>query len=199
MDKELEELKNIFGQGDAKLSNDFSFSKTNARQSLSQLKNYQLKMLFTFIITAAAIIYIDFVSSQKIETSRPGFYILLGCTFYYAATRYFLFKKLNAINPSLPVLESIEEIENYKKINQFFLTYGEIIYVIILSLGVYLYLQPILIDLSNGAPNKYLKFLKFIWLAYLAWAFVNTFIIKRKRLKKETAILEKYMSQLINP
>ena len=199
MDKDLEELKNIFGQGDQQLAKDFSFSKTNASQSLTKLKKDQLKMLITFIITAAAIIYIDFVSSQKIETSRTGFYILLGCTIYYAALQYFLFKKLNAINPTLPVRESIEQIENYKKFNRFFQTYGELIYVIILSFGVYIYFQPILIHLSIGAPNRYLKYLKLIFFAYLAWAFVNTFIIKRKRLKKETAILEKYISQLRNP
>lgn len=196
MDKELEELKNIFGQGDPQLAKNFRFSKTNASNSLGQLKKDQMKMLATFILNAAAIIYIDFVSGQKIETSRPGFYILLGCTIYYASLQFFLFKKLNAINPSLPVVASIKQLENYKKINQFFQIYGELIYVIVLSFGVYLYIQPILLHLSNGAPSKYLEYFKFIWFAYLAWAFVNTFYIKRKRLKKETAILEKYINQL---
>lgn len=196
MDKELEELKNIFGQGDPQLAKNFRFSKTNASNSLGQLKKDQMKMLATFILNAAAIIYIDFVSGQKIETSRPGFYILLGCTIYYASLQFFLFKKLNAINPSLPVVASIKQLENYKKINQFFQIYGELIYVIVLSFGVYLYIQPILLHLSNGAPSKYLEYLKFIWFAYLTWAFVNTFYLKRKRLKKETAILEKYINQL---
>ena len=123
MDKELEELKNIFGKEDPVLAKDFSFSKNSATLHLTELKNGQLKMIITFIITAAAIIYIDFVSSQKIETSRTGFYILLGCTIYYTALQYFLFKKLSAVDPALPVLESIQQIENYKKLNQLY--YGD--------------------------------------------------------------------------
>ena len=198
MDNELEELKNLYGKEKLKLTPGFNFEKTGAVNEMANLKKEQLKMVFTFILTAVIIIYVDYVSFKKMETSRLGFYVLLSCSTYYAAYKYFLYRKLRAINPALPVLKLIEQVESYKKTNRFFATYGEMLYVIVLSFGVYLYLQPILIHLTDGPPNKYFKFLKFIWFAFLVWAFINTFIIKRKKLKKETEVLEKYLSQLRN-
>jgi hypothetical protein len=196
MDKELDDLKKVYSLDKHGLSNDFTFSKANSVNELGKLKKEQLKMVFTFLFTASIIVYVDYVSSQKMETSRPGFYILLGCAIYYAATKFFLFQKLGSIDASLPVLKCIAQVEAYKKLNQFFYTYGELLYVIILSFGVYLYLQPILIHLSGLNPTKYLEFLKFIWIAYLGWAVFNTFYLKRKCLKKETNILETYLRQL---
>lgn len=196
MDKELEEFKKLYGQNEQNLSSGFRLASTKANAAITILKKGQLKMLFTFMVTAAAIIYVDYVSSQKIETSKPAFYLLLGCAIYYAATKFFLFTKLSRIDPTLPVLKSIRQVESFKKLNQFFATYGEMLYAVVMSVAVYLYLQPILIHLDNGSPNKYLQFFKFIWPAFLAWAFYYTFFIKRRQLRKDTAMVENYLQQL---
>lgn len=196
MDEELDNLKKLYqGKKNERLQKSAAIKKEGENQ-LQQLKNELLRTIVVFVLTALAILYVDYISSKKMETSSAGFWILLSCALYYAGSKVFLWYKLKIISPLQPVLEVVEQSESYKELNTFLLTYGEIIYVMILSIGVYLYLLPVLETMQVHIQPKYLKYLKFIWLAYLVWAFYNLIIIKRKKLIAESKIIERYIESL---
>lgn len=198
MKEDFDDLKNLYQQKKSDSIMGVPSAKDLGNLQLKKLKYDNLKNIIVFILTAVAIFYIDKVSLQKILTSSLGFWLLMGCAVYYALAKAFFYFKLNQIKPTLPVLIAIERLETYKKLNTFFLTYGEIIYVIILSLGVYLYLQPVLVLMDVNMKPKYLKFLKFIWLGYLLWAFYNTFFIKRKKMVADNKIISNVLQSLKN-
>lgn len=196
MDKELEDLKTMYGATTPTIPEGFKFSVGKSNEALRRLKFFQLKTMVVFVLTAAAIIGIDVINSTAIETSRAGFWILLGCALYYAATRYYLYQKLNAVDASLPVLAAVAALQKYERLNRFFHTWGELLYVAALSVGVYLYLQPVLVHTASG---QYLHGAKWIGIAYLLWVAYYSFVVKQRRWKKETAMLDKYIAQLQAP
>ncbi len=198
MKEDFDDLKNMYQQKKSDRVTELAPAKNLGDDQLKKLKYDTLKNIFVFAFTGVAIFYIDKVSSEKVTTSAAGFWILMGCAIYYAAAKAYLFYKLNEIKPTLPVLTAIEKLETYKKLNTFLLTYGELIYVILLSVGVYLYLQPVFALMGINMNPKYLKFLKFIWLAYLLWAFYNTFFIKRKKLIADNKLLTTLLQSLKN-
>lgn len=196
MTNEFDDIKALYQQKKCTDTSSLHEMKSEGEGQLKKLKKIQLKTVFIFLITAGVIIYADVVSSEKFNTSVPGFWILLGCSLYYAATKLYLFRKLHSIDPGLPALTVIGQLEGYEKQNTFLQTYAQFIYVIILSIGVYLYLLPLIEFMSDRISPKSLKFLKWIWFAYLAWVFVHTFFIRRKRLQAESTVLEGYIHSL---
>ncbi len=196
MDKDLESLQALYIQKKMMLPSGTQQLKKEGENHLKKLKDAHVKTVFTFVATAAAIWYVDYVSAAKLATSASGFWILVGCALYYAASRLYLIRQLNAISPAQPALKVMEQLGSYKKLNSFLATYGEILYVVILSIGVYLYLMPILLYMTNSIPLKYIHLLKFVWFIYIGWVLLHTFYFKRKRLKSETAIIENYLQSL---
>lgn len=196
MDNEFDDIKALYQQKKGGSTYALQDAKWIGNHQLKKLKQYQLKSVLTMALTAGVIIYVDRVSSAKLETSVPGFWILLGCALYYTISKWFLYRKLQSIDPALPVVNMIAQLEIYKKWNIFFQTYAYFVYVLLLSIGVYLYLLPVIEFMSDKVSPRHLKFLKFIWLAWLAWAFINTFFIRKKQLATDTKILNGYIKIL---
>lgn len=196
MDKDLEAIQALYFQKKMMLPAGTQQLKHEGENHLKKLKNAHIKTVFTFIATAAAICYIDHVSAAKLPISVSGFWILVGCALYYAASRLYLLRQLNSISPAQPALTVMEQLVSYKKLNGFLSIYGEIMYVLILSIGVYLYVMPILLFMYKTLPLNYVKWLQLIWVMYIGWVLIHTFYFKRRRLKAETAIIENYLQSL---
>lgn len=196
MDKEIESLQSLYVQKKMVSPGDTQQVKKEGANHLKKLKDAHLKTVFVFVATAAAIWYADHVSATKLTTSVTGFWIMISCALYYAASRLYLLRQLNAISPAQPALRVMEQLGAYKKLNNFFATYGEMVYVVILSIGVYLYLMPILLYMTTTIPVKFIHLLKFIWFIYIGWALVHTFYVKRKRMKAETVVIDNYIQLL---
>lgn len=196
MDRDLEAIKALYMQKKIVLPSNIQRLKNEGQTHLKKLKNAHIKTVFTFIATAAAICYIDHVSAAKLPMSVSGFWILVGCALYYAASRLYLLRQLNSISPAQPALTVMEQLVSYKKLNGFLSIYGEIVYVLILSIGVYLYVMPILLFMDKSFSNNYINGVKLIWFMYIGWVLLHTFYFKRRRLKAETAIIENYLQSL---
>lgn len=196
MDKDLENLQALYVQKKMMLPSSSKHLKKAGEDHLKKLKDAHVRTVFTFIVTAAAIWYIDHVSAVKLATSVSGFWMLMGCALYYAARGLFLLRQLNHISPAQSALKVMEQLGSYKKLNSFLSTYGEIVYVVVLSIGVYLYIMPILSFMNYAIPLKYVHLLKLVWVIYIGWVLLHTFYFKRGRLKAETAIIENYLQSL---
>lgn len=190
METDFDELKIVFAQ---KQSSARWQKKTDkATPVLSGLKTGYTKTIFIFLLTAIAIVLIDRLNSQSISTSVNGFRILLGCALYYALSKLYLIYRLERIKPTLPVLRAIQELERYKKLNTAVLTYGELLYAIVLSIGVCLYVQALAPLLEKENPYV----LNLVLGAYILWVAIHTLVIKRKQLQKQLSVLETYINTL---
>lgn len=190
METDFDELKIVFAQ---KQSPAHWQKKTdNATPVLSGLKTGYAKTIFVFMLTAIAIVLVDRLNAQSISTSVNGFRILLVCALYYALSKAYLLYRLDRIKPTLPVLQAIQELERYKKLNTVALTYGELLYAIVLSIGVYLYIQALAPLLEKENPYV----LNLVLGAYILWVAIHTLVIKRRHLKKELFVLETYIQTL---
>lgn len=189
MEKDFDELKTLFQQKKASATLSQKVINQKAKDHIGVLIKNHVQTVLTFIVTTIAIIYIDTINAQKLATSAYGFWILIGCSLYYALSKIFLLHRLTKIKLTTSVLHTIKQLEAYKKLNIWMHTYGEIIYVLVLGFGVYLYLRPVF--------DKFLvdKFW-WIWGCYIAWTIVYTFVIKHRRMKKDVAILEKYIQSI---
>lgn len=196
MEKDFEELKALFQQKKASATLSIVVVDKKVKSGLSQLKKNHLKTIVTFIITAIVIVYIDRINSKKIETSDYGLAILLGCSFYYALSKIYLFYRLNKIKPTGSVFQTILQLDRYKKLNIFMHTYVEVLYALVLSVGVYLYSRPVLDKFLLDKTGHTILCFWWIWGACIAWMIFYTFVIKRRRMKKDIIILEKYMQSL---
>lgn len=196
MEKEFEELKTLFQQ--KKASATLSYKEVNDKDkvNISSLKTNHLKTIITFVLTAIAILYIDTINAKKFETSSLGFWILISCSLYYALSKIYLLNRLNAIQPTESVLNTIKKLENYKKTNIWMHTYGEVLYALVLGLGVYLYLRPVLDQFLLDTTGRTILCFWWVWGACMVWMLFYTFIIKRRRMKKDVAILESYIQSI---
>lgn len=196
MEKDFEELKTLFRQRKASVTLSQKVVDQKAKNDLALLKKNHLKTIITFIITAIAIVVIDNINAQKVNTSRFGFWILIGCSLYYALSKTYLLYRLNKINPTQSVLQTITQLESYKKTNIWMHTYGEILYVLVLSFGVYFYLRPVLDRFLLDKTGHTILCFWWVWGACIVWMILYTFVIKRKRMKKDVAILDKYIQSI---
>jgi amino acid transporter len=196
MEKDFEELKALFQQKKPSgfLSTGAIYQKAN--HDLSELKKNHLRNIITLLITGIALVFIDKINAEKMETSVLGLTILLTCSVYYAASKTYLLYRLKAVTPTDSVMQTIAKLERYKKLNTLMHTYGEMIYVLILSAGVYLYLRPVLDKFLLDTTGRTILCFWWIWGALIAWMLFYTFIIKRRRMKKDIIIIESYLRSL---
>ncbi|MBX2953734.1 MAG: hypothetical protein KF870_14630 [Leadbetterella sp.] len=196
MEKDFEELKALFQQKKASAVLSVQEVNQRAKSELRQLKKNHRVTIVTFLLTAVALVYIDRVSATKMETSAAGFGILMGCALYYMISKTYLLYRLSAIKPTESVRETLQRLEAYKKLNTWMHTYGEVAYVLVLGLGIYLYVRPVLDRFLLDQTGATLLCFWWIWGACIAWLFVYTFVIKRRRMRKDIRILERYMESL---
>lgn len=196
MEKDFEELKTLFQQKKASITLSQKVVDQKTKNDIALLKKNHLKTIITFIITAIALIFIDKINSEKIETSAYGLCILIGCSVYYALSKTYLLYRLNKVKPTESVLQTIKQLENYKKLNIWMHTYGEVFYVLVLSCGVYLYLRPVLDKFLLDKTGRTILCFWWVWGTCIVWMIFYTFFIKRRRMKKDVAILEKYIQAI---
>lgn len=196
MEKDFEELKTLFQQKKASVTLSQKVVGLKAKDEISLLKRNHLQTIITFIITAIGLVFIDKINSEKLETSAYGFWILMGCSLYYTLSKTYLFYRLNKIKPTQTVLQTIKQLENYKKLNIWMHTYGEVLYVLVLGFGVYLYLRPVLDKFLLDKTGRTILCFWWVWGACIVWMIFYTFFIKRRRMKKDIVILEKYMQSI---
>nr|WP_315152235.1 hypothetical protein [uncultured Flavobacterium sp.] len=196
MEKDFEELKTLFQQKKASVTLSKKVADQKAKDDIALLKKNHLKTIIVFIITAIAIIYIDRINAEKMVTSDYGFWILIGCSLYYALSKTYLLYRLNKVKPTQSVLQTIEQLEDYKKRNIWMHTYGEVLYVLVLGFGVYLYLRPVLDKFLLDKTGRTILCFWWVWGACIVWMIFYTFFIKRRRMKKDVAILEKYIQSI---
>lgn len=198
MEKEFEELKKLYQQRKASATLTQHVVDKKAKDNLAALKRNHNKTIFLFAITALAVFIIDAISSQKIQTSVTGLIVLIGCSLYYAASKMYLLRRLNAIDPTQSVWHAIRQLEQYKALNIFMYTYGEFFYTLVLGAGVYLYLRPVLDQFLLDTTGHTILCFWWIWGACIAWMIFYIFFLKRKRMKKDNLIIEKYINDLNN-
>lgn len=196
MEKDFEELKTLFQQKKASVTLSQKVTGLKAKDEISLLKRNHLKTIITFIITTIALVFIDKLNSEKLETSAYGFWILMGCSLYYALSKTYLFYRLTKIKPTQTVLQTIKQSESYKKLNIWMHTYGEVLYVLVLGLGVYLYLRPVLDKFLLDKTGRTILCFWWVWGTCIVGMIFYAFFIKRRRMKKDVAILEKYMQSI---
>ena len=196
MEKEFEELKELFQQKKASITLSSAMVDRKAQGQLQALKKNHILNIATFIITAFVILMIDRINSQQMETSDFGFWILIICSVYYALSKAYLLYRLNHIKPDNTVLDTVQKLEDYKNLNIWMHTYGEVIYALTLGLGVYLYLRPVLDKFLLDQTGRTVLCFWWIWSACILWMLIYTFVIKRKRMKKDVRILEDYIKSL---
>ena len=196
MEKEFEELKELFQQKKASVTLSTEGIDKKARNDLSQLKKNHIKNIIKLLTTAIILVLINKLNSQKMETSSWGLTILLTCAIYYAVSKTYLLYRLKIIKPSNSVLQTIGQLERYKKLNTFMHTYGEVMYVLVLSVGVYLYLRPVLDKFLLDTTGRTVLCFWWIWGALIVWMLFYTFVIKRRRMRKDIIILEDYLQTL---
>ena len=109
MEKDFEELKALFQQKKASTTLSQKVVDRKAKDHIALLKGNHFKTIITFVITAVAIVYIDRVNAQRLETSTSGFWILMGCSLYYALSKIYLLYRLNKIKPTNTVLQTIKQ------------------------------------------------------------------------------------------
>lgn len=196
MEKDFEELKTLFQQKKASVTLSQKVVDQKAKDDIALLKKNHLTTIIVFIITAIAILYIDSLNAQKLVTSDSGFWILIGCSVYYALSKTYLLYRLNKVRPTHSVLQTIEQLEDYKKLNIWMHTYGEVLYGLVLGFGVYLYLRPVLDKFLLDKTGRTILCFWWVWGACIVWMIFYTFVIKRRRMKKDVAILEKYIQSI---
>jgi hypothetical protein len=196
MEKDFEELKVLFQQKQISATFSEKVVEQKARNYLTTLKINHLQTIILFVITAIALFQIDKITSEKIVTSAYGFWILIGCSLYYAISKTYLLYRLNAIKPTDNVLHTIKQLKNYKKLNTRLLTYGEVLYTIVLTFGVYLYLLPVFKQILLDKTEHTIVYFWWIWTAYICWVLFHALYIKRKRMKKDSQIIENYINDL---
>ncbi|RYZ49607.1 MAG: hypothetical protein EOP49_15920 [Sphingobacteriales bacterium] len=196
MEKEFEELKTLFQQKKASATLSATVVDKKVKGQLQSLKKNHLINIATFILTAVLLVFIDRINAQKIATSGYGFWILIGCSVYYATSKAYLLHRLQQIKPGNSVLQSIRQLESYKRLNIWMHTHGEVLYVLVLSLGVYLYLRPVLDKFLLDKTGHTILCFWWIWGACILWMLIYTFVIKRRRMKKDIRILEAYSAGL---
>lgn len=196
MDKEFEELKELFQHKKASATLSAAIVDRKVKGQLQALKKNHIVNIVTFIITAFAILFIDHINAQKMETSVLGFWILIGCSLYYALSKAYLLYRLNQVKPGETVLNAIQKLEAYKKMNIWFHTYGEVIYALILGFGIYLYLRPVLDKFLLDKTGRTILCFWWIWGACILWMLIYTFVIKRRRMKKDVRVLENFIHSL---
>lgn len=196
MEKEFEELKELFQQKKASVTLSTEVIDKKAKNDLSQLKKNHVKNIITLLSTAVVLVLINKINSEKMETSAWGLTILLTCAVYYAASKTYLLYRLKAIKPTNSVLQTIGQLERYKKLNTFMHTYAEVLYVLVLSVGVYLYLRPVLDKFLLDTTGRTILCFWWIWSALIVWMLFHTFVIKRRRMRKDIVVLENYLQTL---
>lgn len=196
MEKEFEELKELFQQKKASVTLSTEVIDKKARHDLSQLKKNHIKNIIMLLSTAIVLVFVNKINSEKMETSAWGLTILLTCAVYYAVSKTYLLYRLKAIKPTNSVLQTIGQLERYKKLNTFMHTYGEVMYVLVLSVGVYLYLRPVLDKFLLDTTGRTILCFWWIWGALIVWMLFYTFVIKRRRMRKDIIILEDYLQTL---
>lgn len=196
MEKEFKELKELFQQKKASVTLSPTIVSKKAKGQLHSLKKNHIINIATFLITAFAILFIDHINAQKMKTSSLGFWILIGCSVYYALSKAYLLYRLSHIKSTEPVLQSIQKLEAYKKLNIWFHTYGEVMYNLVLGFGVYLYLRPVLDKFLLDKTGRTILCFWYIWVTLILWMLFHTFFIKRRRMKKDVRILEDYITSL---
>ncbi len=196
MEKDFEELKTLFQQKKASVTLSQKEVELKAKTEIGLLKKNHYQTILTFVLTSIAIIYIDTLNAEKMITSITGFWLLLGCALYYALIKSYLLYRLNEIKPTQSVLQTIHQLERYKKLNAWMATYGEIIYLLILSLGVYLYLQPVIIKFSLEEKKINILWIYSVFGAYFLWTVIYMLVIKRRQLQKDIRLLEKFLQSI---
>lgn len=196
MEKDFEELKALFQHKKASLTLSQKVVRGKAADDLLLLKKNHFITIITFLITVIALSVIDKINSQQIAVSAAGFWILICCSLYYACSKSYMLYRLNKIKPAQSVLHAVGELENYKKLNIWMHTYGEVLYVLAVCCGVYLYLRPVLDKFLLDKTGRTIFCFWWVWSACIAWMIVYTFVIKRRRMKKETKLLEKYVKAI---
>lgn len=196
MEKDFEELKTLFQHKKASASLSEKVITQKAKDDIGLLKRNHIRTIITFILTAIAIIYIDTINTQKFATSPYGFWILIGCSLYYAISKIYLLRRLTRIKVTTSVLHTVKQLEAYKKLSIWMYTYGEILYVLVLALGVYLYLRPVLDKFLLDKTGRTIICFWWVWGSCMAWMIFYTFVVKRRRMKKDVTILEKYIQAI---
>lgn len=196
MEKEFEELKTLYQQKKASATLSVKVVDKKVKDRLLTLKKNHLINIATFCLTAIALLIIEQINSKRMETSSFGFWILMICSLYYAASKAYLLQRLQKIKPGSSVLQTIQQLEAYKRLNIWMHTHGEVIYVLVLSSGVYLYLRPVLDKFLLDKTGHTILCFWWIWGICILWMLIYTFVIKRRRMKKDIHILESYASSL---
>lgn len=196
MEQEFEELKVLFRQKETSMNLSVAWADKKNKSDLSELKKNHTKNIALFLATACVLIFIDRVNAEKMETSLFGLILLVSCSLYYAASKSFLLYRLKSIRSTDNTLNVLGRLEKYERLNVFMHTYGEILYVSVLSMGVYLYLQPVFETVLLEQIQNYPFVIWGTWGAFLIWVVIHTLVVKRIRLKKELQILENYRQSL---
>ena len=196
MDKEFDELKELFQHKTTAVALSTEDMSNRAKNDLSELKRNHLKNIVMLLSTAFALVMINKVNSDKIEVSVWGFALLLLCAVYYALSKMYLLIQLRAIKPTNNVFQVITQLERYNTLNTFMHTYGEAIYLLVLNVGVYLYLHPVMAAFQIHISGNSILYIGLIWIAWFGWMMYYTFGIKRSRMKKDRSIIENYKLSL---
>lgn len=167
----------------------------DAGRLIRRMKQTQVKQFVLYLMTLFAIILVDRSITGVISTSKAGYYILLGCALYYVFLKLFLLACLQTIRLSDSVTETVRKVKASQRFRQYVLMYAEWLYSCVLSVGVYLYLQPVFEKMVYTDPDReYVVYL--VMLSYLVWASFYTFYIKRREIKRELQHLDSIMAQL---
>lgn len=75
-------------------------------------------------------------------------------------------------------------------------TYGEMMYTLVLSIGIYLYINPVMDIFLLNNREEAMIWLWGIWGALIAWLLFYNFVIKRRRMKSDIQIIENYLKAL---
>ncbi len=196
MEKDIEELTALFKQKSSSSPLVMRESKTVRKDELHVLKRNHQIMIALFAFITVVIYLIHEFNQQHMQTSTTGFMILMGCSIYYTLSKLYLFYRIRNIQTTDPTLQVVQALERYKRLNNFMHTYGEVMYVSVLSVGIYLYLKDILNKYLLDHTGKTLLCFWWIWGACFLWIVINTFVIKRKRMKKDLRILEGFIHSL---
>ncbi|MEO7444664.1 MAG: hypothetical protein ABIT96_01210 [Ferruginibacter sp.] len=136
-----------------------------------QLKQQHVKEVITYFLTGIFLIPIHIITSGQIATSIPGLVILLASAFGYAFVRLFLLYRLRHINMSDDSSTLLKKLNNYSRLHLWVLQQGQFVYSLFLTIGVFLYLWPVIIKINW--PVALL-----ICATYLGWAAYYSFYIR---------------------
>lgn len=196
MDKEFEEMKGLFQQKKASVTLSTEGIQIKAKHDILKLRRNHIANIITFLSTAFVLIVIDKINSVKMETSASGLFILMTCSVYYALSKTYLLFRLNAIKPTHSVLQTIEKLEQYKKLNSFIHTYGEMMYTLVLSVGIYLYINPVMDIILLNNREEAIIWIWSIWGGLIVWLLFYNFVIKRRRMRSDIRMIENYLQAL---